>query len=387
MMPDTASKREESKYRNRGLVLQLLATGECSSRIELSKRMNLSKMAVSNIVNDLIEKEVLIETESDVNEMVGRNPVGLTISEQAPKVVGLLIFRTRVEVVLCSLRLQILRRESIVINNIQQEELIQYIYEAIDMVMAGAEKCIGIGVASIGPVHVQKGMILSPFYFYGIHDVKIVELLEERYGLPVFFDNDNQCGVLAEKMFGDGKAYADILLLGIAEGVGCGIITQNQLLGNKRGFDPEVGHISVDYRGNVCACGNRGCIETYIRTPVMLENMRKATGKFYSYRKFCEIAEDNELVDQIFMDAMNNLAVAIVTVINILNSELVLLGHDACYWKEKYLRELEQRINQYKFGEKELRVKVRHTSFGKDSQLYGAACLVIQSVFEDCLQI
>ena len=63
-------------------------------------------------------------------------------------------------------------------------------------------------------------MIESPPYFNGIHDVPLAKLLEERYHLPVFCDNDNQSAALAEKLFGIGRGYQDIFLTGISSGVG-----------------------------------------------------------------------------------------------------------------------------------------------------------------------
>ena len=55
-----------------------------------------------------------------------------------------------------------------------------------------------------------------------------MQLLKERYGLPVVCDNDNQSAALAEKMFGNGRDSKDILLIGLANGVGCGIIVDNE---------------------------------------------------------------------------------------------------------------------------------------------------------------
>lgn len=73
------------------------------------------------------------------------------------------------------------------------------VYSLADQMMLGTDRAGGIGVACIGPLDSIEGVIESPPYFNGIHDVPLAKLLEERYHLPVFCDNDNQSAALAEK--------------------------------------------------------------------------------------------------------------------------------------------------------------------------------------------
>lgn len=68
------------KQKNRGLLLKLIATGECSSRIELAQKTGLAKMTVSNIVNEFLENGMLEEREKVQTEGKGRNPILLSIS-------------------------------------------------------------------------------------------------------------------------------------------------------------------------------------------------------------------------------------------------------------------------------------------------------------------
>ena len=110
-------------------------------------------------------------------------------------------------------------------------------------------RSLGIGISSIGPIDFDRGMILNPPYFYGIHDIPVASLLEDRYSLPVFMDHDNQSAALAELLYGNGKNRDSFMLLGIARGVGCGIVKNGALYVDSRKLAPEVGHVSIDYRG------------------------------------------------------------------------------------------------------------------------------------------
>lgn len=373
--------KQYTREKNRGKILQMIATDKCNTRIELHRTMELSKMAVSNIVTELIQSGIVAEKGKEANGENGPNPIRLCIADSAPKVVGLLIFREYCEAVLCGMDLKIIRRERRTMEAVSQENFVMFLYGLLDTLILNEKGIIGIGVASIGPINVNCGMILSPGFFNNIHDIPIVEVLKERYNLPVFFDHDNQSAVLAEKFFGNGREYVDILLIGVSIGVGCGIIADSDLYSNRRGLSPEFGHLSIDFNGPECFCGSRGCLETYIRTPVMLKKLQDATGKHYSYEKFCEIAREDVTADAIFRDAVERMATAIVSGINILNSECILLGYDTVYWSEEYIKLLEGRINERKFSDSQRRTFVKKAYFGRDAQLMGAVCNVLIQIF------
>ncbi|MDE7244886.1 MAG: ROK family protein [Oscillospiraceae bacterium] len=374
--------KNRSDYRrvNRGLVLKMVATGQCSTRADLVRGTGLSKMAISNIVSELIRQNLLVETEAGRVEELGRPPSRLALSPDAPKVAGLRIDRSRCEAVLCGLDLTVLRRESVTMENMSGEELVHLVYQLLDMVLFERSDVVAIGVASIGPISVQLGKILKPFYFYNIHDMEIVRIVEERYHLPVFFDHDNQSAILAESLYGNGRGYNDVLFVGVSEGVGCGILSDGQLYCNRRGLPPELGHISVDYKGHLCACGRRGCVETYLRTPELLKKMRCCTGKYYTYKQFCALKE-NKNVENILTEAVHRLGEAIVSTVNILNSELVLLGNDSVYWPDCYLQMLEEIINELRFVDWDEHILVKRAYFLHDAPLMGAACNAISPIF------
>ncbi len=373
--------REDMKKKNRGTVLKLVATGSCSSRIELSREMNLTKTAISKMVAEMIERGFLTETKKHENAELGRNPMGLDLADTAPVFVGLLIMRDYCEAVLCDMKLTVLRHEKTAQNWSNQKELMETVYSLIDPMVLGIENIGGIGVASIGPLDSIEGVIENPPYFHEIHDVPLKKLLEERYGLPVFCDNDNQSSALAEQLFGCGKGCQDILLVGIANGVGCGIIAGNVKYQSSSGYTPEIGHLSIDYKGETCVCGNRGCLELYLNSRDVLKRMRKITGKFYDYQTFCKLHEELAL-DALFEDLVEKLCTGLISVVNILNPELIIIGHSGVYWPQKYLDRLEQEINAKKFSNHQSHIRVMKASFLDKTAVLGGACNVIDQYFQ-----
>ncbi len=381
-MEKAGKNRSDYKKVNRGLALKMVAIGQCTTRSDLVRYTGLSKMAISNIVSAMLAQDYLIETGVSPSEELGRRPTGLAISPKAPKTVGLVVHRNRVDAVLCDLNLTALKRESLPISeDVDKEKLMALVFQALDTVMEGTDNIVAIGLSSIGPISIAEGKILKPYYFYGIENVNIVAQVKEHYGLPVFFDHDNQSAVLAESLYGNARNHSDVLFIGIGQGVGCGILADNKLYCNSRGLPPELGHVSIDVNGRVCACGNRGCVEAYIRSPELVRRMQYHTRRSLSLVEFGQM-EDDEMVNSIFNDAVNRLATAIVSIVNMLNSELILLGNDAIYWPDRHIAELEALINERRFVEWSQPIQVRRSYFMQDAALMGAACNAISHIFQ-----
>lgn len=369
------------KRSNRGLLLRLVATGECRSRIELSRRMDLTKTTISVIVSELLEKGYLVETLPKATGEPGPRPVGLAIGPGSPRYAGVLIQRGYAEAAVCGLTMEMTRYQRIERDWADNEDLMAHVFRLLDSVMEGDGAIAGIGVSSIGPVDVRRGRILRPLYFGGVGEIDITGVIRARYGLPVYFDHDNQGAALVEHLFGGGRGCQDLLMIGVSRGVGCGVITRGRRVHSSTGFTPEIGHMSIDVHGKTCVCGNVGCLETCISETVIEEEVLRLTGRRLSYREIC-LAADDPVIDAVMRRMVENLAAAVVSLLNILNFEIVLLNLDALYWPDRYLSQLEARVNERKFSRWEGRTLVRKASFGDKTQVLGAVCNAVHRCFE-----
>ena len=124
-MTKTGVNNKLLKQKNRGLLLKLIATGECSSRIELAQKTGLAKMTVSNIVSEFIESGILEEREKLQTDTKGRNPVQLPIAQGAPKLLGVHVYREEYSVILCDLMLHIIKKISVPITEENADTLVQ----------------------------------------------------------------------------------------------------------------------------------------------------------------------------------------------------------------------------------------------------------------------
>lgn len=372
------------KQENRGIILKYIATGEGNTRIELAKKTGLSKMSVTNVIAEFLENGIVEEQSVASSAGQGRNPICLSISPAAPKLIGLFIHRDNCTAVLCDMRLQILKKAVSEFQILEKESLLQKMFEVIDAVLPVDERVMGIGVGAVGPVDIRKGMILNPPNFYGIKDFEVTTPLKERYHLPVYLDSQYNCAALAEKFFGVGRQYRDFVFVGITNGIGSGIISDDRIFRNSNGLTSELGHVSIDWQGRPCNCGNKGCMETYAGIKVIETELQRRTQTGQSFREFCADVQGNAMpyVQEIFTDMMNSIACGLVSLINLVNPQAIVVGHEGYYIPGVYLAYLEEQVNAHKLSGNYRYIEVRKSGFGEEAHLRGCACTVLNQIFE-----
>ncbi len=374
------------KYRNRGIVLQLIAN-QPIFRADITKQIGLSRMAITNIVNELIDEGYIVEGEVKENFNIGRNPILLDISDKSPIAAGLYIARNSIHVILTDIKLRELYKDEIKLTEESAESFEDKIICLFDRMMAyyhkhfGNRSILGIGVSAIGPFDPVTVELLNPREFFGIKNFKIKELLEDRYSLPVYAENDMNASALAEHLMGRGKNCNNFMYLGITNGIGAGIISNRHLFGQNSISVGEIGHMSINYEGPLCSCGNRGCLEAYATMPVIIKRLKQVLKTdSVTYEDFEKISDlkDSDLV---FRDIAEKLSIALVNAVNLLDPECIVIGHEGIYLPEKYLKLMQDRIERDILSAGYKKVPVLHSAFSMYAPLYGSAAIILNRLF------
>lgn len=146
-----------------------------------------------------------------------------------------------------------------------QDAVLRDIYDTVDEALAAVsdrETVRGIAVGAPGPLDPWAGVLHNPPNLPGWDTVPIRKLFEERYGLRTVVGNDANLAAVGEHSYGAGRGIADLVYVTVSTGIGGGIIADNRLQLGHRGFAGEIGHMTIDLNGPVCACGNVGCLES-----------------------------------------------------------------------------------------------------------------------------
>ncbi len=196
-----------------------------------------------------------------------------------------------------------------------------------------------VGVGSVGPLDQKTGYIINPVNLKGWGRVPLVDTIRAGLNSPVFLDNDANAAALGEHRFGAGQGVANMIYLTISTGVGGGIIIDHALYQGENGNAGEVGHMSVDYHGRPCGCGNVGCIEQYASGPAIVRRMREALDAPGAPRSplhaageltpqaVIEAAERGDaLARKVWDDTILALGTALASFIHIFNPKRIVIG-------------------------------------------------------------
>ena len=105
------------------------------------------------------------------------------------------------------------------------------------------------------------GVVLTPPNMPMLHYMPLKDILEEKTGLPVYVRKDTNAIAFAEQWYGEDKHADDLTYIDVDMGIGAGLIIHGQLNSGANTMAGELGHITIDYNGPMCNCGNRGCLE------------------------------------------------------------------------------------------------------------------------------
>lgn len=139
--------------------------------------------------------------------------------------------------------------------------LFSAVEQAVDNAGTSLDQIAGIGIGAPGPLDSRTGVVFAPPNLPGWESVPLRDIFYEKYHLPIFVENDANAAALGEYMFGAGRGVSDLVYMTISTGIGAGVIIDNKIIGGVSGTAAELGHMTVDWHGERCNCGNIGCLE------------------------------------------------------------------------------------------------------------------------------
>ena len=145
-----------------------------------------------------------------------------------------------------------------------KENIVKYIYKMISEILIEKNIFINdielIGIASPGTI---ANGIIEKAENLKLEKFDLCGILKEKYKVPVIIRNDAKAAALAEKKYGAMKEFDDCVFLTIGTGIGGAAFMGGRLLEPKRFSGFEFGHMVVNKGGRLCACGKKGCLESY----------------------------------------------------------------------------------------------------------------------------
>lgn len=239
----------------------------------------------------------------------------------------------------------------------------------------------GIGVGVPGLVG-SDGTIHSSVNMRPLDRFNMAAFLAEETGLPVECANDANAIALGEKLFGVGLGRSSFIVITIGTGLGSGLILDGKLWKGVGGFAAEFGHVTVDPDGTVCHCGNHGCLERYASAGALLRSMEglfpdEARDQPPTAADVARLArEGNPAARRAFDDMGRRLGIALASLSNLLNLEMIVVGGGVGESLDLFEAELRREMAQRCFPEIYSGLEIQKGKLGDDAGLLGAAALV-----------
>jgi len=383
-------------------ILRFIKNNQKISRAEISKQYNISKAAVSDIVNRLINQGYVSETGvGSSTKRGGRKPVLLKFNQKAGYVIGIEFKRSIARVALIDLNTKIYEftvvdfEEGCSIESIL-EDIIIIIEEYQKLNWVKKSRLIGIGVAVPGLIDYEKGCIKVSDTLKNWVGVPIKEIIENKFGAHTIVENDVKARTLSEYHFGVGKKYDNLVNLWIGDGIGAGIIINGNLIrgitasAGEIGYD-ELGFFVRDAKNYPLLYNNQKDFGDILSNKLLLKaasnalkngNSTKLTNETLSLGTLVEAAENNDpLATKLLKEFGELLGILCINLVNTLNMELLVISGKLVKNSDVLLKFIIDKVHKDLLSVPAHAVKIIAAELNERGGVLGSAGLVLEDLF------
>ncbi len=386
------------KQINAGRVYKLIDQLGPISRIDLSKESELAPASITKITRELIDAHLIHETTVQESLSRGRPAVGLQTKNQGWQFLSIRLGRGYLTLALHELGGDVLIDSKIDIHENDQDDLLARLLHEIEEFFqtysAQLQRVTSIAVTIPGLVDADKGIVVKMPY-YNVVNLDLGSEIYKATGLPVFMANDTHAWVLAEKLFGHAKESDNAILISIHNGLSSGIIVNGRVLQGKFGNIGELGHIQIDPYGELCSCGNRGCLETVASAAALLRQAKQriAQGELTTLAQLRDIRVEDICMAAVAGDQLaiglieklgHYLGQAMSIVVNLFNPDKVLIGGVINQAKEILYPQMMASLETQSYPAYRRELAVIESRFYNQSTMPGAA-LIKQALYDGAL--
>lgn len=266
-----------------------------------------------------------------------------------------------------------------------REDTLDTIQESIQQVVNEATKK-GVNLKGIGigtPGVVDDGIVLG-----GADNLDRWENLDlgtiysDKFGMPVFVDNDANVMGLGETAFGAAKDCSDVIFITVGTGIGGAIVINGQLYGGYKNRGGELGHLTIQHDGIDCSCGGRGCLEAYASTSALIQQYADKTGKdvkgidgYYIINRFKENEPEAVACLKAHTDYLGH---GIAGFINTFAPQKVVIGGGISEAGQFYIDMIKDSAFRYAMPDCSTNTVIVAASLGNNAGCLGAASLVFK---------
>jgi glucokinase len=268
------------------------------------------------------------------------------------------------------------------------------LHEAIRWLLEATSVPAGVGIGCKGIINPDSTTVeVLPGALHFLEGLRLADLVGLPLDVPVFADNAARVALAAEVVWGAARGRQNVMMLTLGAGIGGAVLAGGHLLRGHSGVAGHLGHITVDPNGPLCACGNRGCLETVFSARAIegqawsavhrgcastLTRLFREQPQLATCRTIFQAAsEGDELASSIVGEAIAKLAAAIAGLLHVFDPELVILGGQVADAGAELLEPLQEEVWTRSRGLLGRDVPIVPQEVADKSGIVGAAGLVM----------
>jgi glucokinase len=267
------------------------------------------------------------------------------------------------------------------------QQIVERIAACVDELSAAVpagERIGALGICCPGPLDQATGTLINPTNLPKFYNTPLRHMLSDRLHVPVVLEHDAKAAAVGEMHYGAGRGESSLVYVVAGTGVGAAIIMDGKVVRGQKNFAGEIGHVSLDRNGELCACGTRGCFETFIAGPWLERRYarRKAsdtptvTGDQISALALQGDAD----AAQVMREAGEALGLAIASMAMILDIELYIIGGSVAKAGDVLLEPARQVVPKYTLVSVGPRVRIVEAQLGENGPILGCGWLARQAL-------
>ncbi|PAD06552.1 transcriptional repressor XylR [Bacillus velezensis] len=363
---------------NQKLLLNEILKNSPISRAKLSEMTGLNKSTVSSQVNTLMKENLVFEI-GQGQSSGGRRPVMLVFNKKAGYSVGIDVGVDYVNGILTDLEGTIVLDQHHHLEcsspEITKDILIEMIHHFIANMPQSPYGLIGIGICVPGLIDKNQKIVFAPNSNW--RDIDLKSFVQKKFNVPVFIENEANAGAYGEKVFGAAKNHDNMIYASIGTGIGIGVIINNDLYRGVGGFSGEMGHMTIDFNGPKCSCGNRGCWELYASEKALLTSLQTKEKKV-STQDIIDLAHLNDIET---LHALQNfgfyLGIGLTNILNTFNPQAIILRNSIIESHPMVLHSIKSEVSSRVYSHLDNSYELLPSILGKNAPALGMSSIVI----------
>jgi len=259
------TNQEIGRPYNRRIVLETIRLHGPITRADIAKRVGLTIQTVATIIRELEEKGFLLARRTAPKGR-GSPASTLAIDPEGGFAIGVHVTPLGLEAALINLAGEVIGHDTCDLPRVDPDTAFHQIEVLVER-LAGLRptgRMLGVGMAIPGPFGVESMSFVGPTTLEGWKDVPVRDRLAEATGLPAFIEVDLAAAAHGEQLYGLGNKFRDFYYLYFGVGLGGCMVHDGLALRGAWSNAGEIGHMPAVPGGDLCPCGNRGCLERYV---------------------------------------------------------------------------------------------------------------------------